>query len=152
MIWPCILEARAEIQKYFRSFFGSNENFKICFRDLLTFILLMTNYNTPLSWLQSFVRCCDWLTFLVAPAFQWTGAQKYTRVQRRSFLLLSKKVSGMNWDTHVPWLSHNGTKAFLKLQKSSYLDTRLNSFNLLNRKKIENKVVQLWYFNSNGIS
>ena len=24
-------------KKYFRSFFGSNENFKICFRDLLTF-------------------------------------------------------------------------------------------------------------------
>ena len=31
------LEAREEIQKYFRSFFGSNEDFKICFRDLLTF-------------------------------------------------------------------------------------------------------------------
>ena len=27
----------AEIQKYFRSIFGSNENFKICFRDELTF-------------------------------------------------------------------------------------------------------------------
>ena len=26
-----------ELQKYFRSFFGSNENFKICFRDLLAF-------------------------------------------------------------------------------------------------------------------
>ena len=25
--------ARAEIEKYFRSFFGSNENFKISFRD-----------------------------------------------------------------------------------------------------------------------
>ena len=36
MIWP-ILEARAETQKYFRSFFGSNENFKICFREDLTF-------------------------------------------------------------------------------------------------------------------
>ena len=32
-----ILEARAEIQKYFRSVFGSNENFKICFQELLTF-------------------------------------------------------------------------------------------------------------------
>ena len=32
-----LLEARAEIQKYFRSFFGSNENFEICFRDLLPF-------------------------------------------------------------------------------------------------------------------
>ena len=30
---------RVGIQKYFRSFFGSNENFKIYFRDLLTFKL-----------------------------------------------------------------------------------------------------------------
>ena len=48
-----LLEARAEIQKYFRSFFGSNENFEICFRDLLTSIgigrekrLLKLNYYT----------------------------------------------------------------------------------------------------------
>ena len=32
MIWH-ILEARAEIKKYFRFFFGSSENFKICFQD-----------------------------------------------------------------------------------------------------------------------
>ena len=32
MIWP-ILQSRAEIQKYYRSFFCSNENFKICFWD-----------------------------------------------------------------------------------------------------------------------
>ena len=32
-----LLENRAKIQKYFHSFFGSNENFKICFQDLLTF-------------------------------------------------------------------------------------------------------------------
>ena len=31
------LLANAEIEKYFRSIFGSNENFKICFRDYLTF-------------------------------------------------------------------------------------------------------------------
>ena len=31
-----ILEARAEVQKN-QSFFGSNENFLICIRDLLTF-------------------------------------------------------------------------------------------------------------------
>ena len=35
MIWP-LLEARAEIQKHLCSFFGSNENFKIFFWDLLT--------------------------------------------------------------------------------------------------------------------
>ena len=34
MIWP-ILEARAEIQRYFSSFSGSNEIFKICFRPLI---------------------------------------------------------------------------------------------------------------------
>ena len=28
-----LLEARVEIQKYFRWFFGSNEKSKICFRD-----------------------------------------------------------------------------------------------------------------------
>ena len=38
MIRP-LLEARAEIQKIFSFFFGSNENFKICFRDLLAFII-----------------------------------------------------------------------------------------------------------------
>ena len=32
-----ILEARADIQKCFRSFFGSNENFRVCFQYLLTF-------------------------------------------------------------------------------------------------------------------
>ena len=32
-----ILEARAEIQKSIPLFFGSNENFEICFWDLLTF-------------------------------------------------------------------------------------------------------------------
>ena len=30
MIWP-ILEARAELQKYFSSVVGWNENFEICF-------------------------------------------------------------------------------------------------------------------------
>ena len=36
MIRP-FLETRAEIKKYYRSFFGSNENKKICFWNLLTF-------------------------------------------------------------------------------------------------------------------
>ena len=36
MIWP-ILEARAEIQKYFRSFFGSNEDIQKSFWNYLTF-------------------------------------------------------------------------------------------------------------------
>ena len=32
-----LLEARAEIKKYFLWFFGSNEKFRICFREKLTF-------------------------------------------------------------------------------------------------------------------
>jgi hypothetical protein len=36
MIWP-ILEARAEIKKYFRSFFGSNEDIQKSFWNYLTF-------------------------------------------------------------------------------------------------------------------
>ena len=36
MIWP-ILEARAEIQKYFRSLFGSNEDIQKSFWNYLTF-------------------------------------------------------------------------------------------------------------------
>ena len=36
-LFDLFFEARAEIQKYFCSFFSSNENFEICFRDLLTF-------------------------------------------------------------------------------------------------------------------
>ena len=39
------LEARKEIQIYFRSFFGSNENFKICFRDLLTFSMYLATIS-----------------------------------------------------------------------------------------------------------
>ena len=31
------LEPKAEIQKYFHTFYSANENFKICFQDLLTF-------------------------------------------------------------------------------------------------------------------
>ena len=36
-LFRVFFEARAEIQKYFCWFFGSNENFRICSRDLLTF-------------------------------------------------------------------------------------------------------------------
>ena len=37
MFRPLFKGLRAEIQKCFRWCFGSNENFKICFRDLLIF-------------------------------------------------------------------------------------------------------------------
>ena len=46
LIWP-LLEARAEIQKYFRWFFGSNEKFRICFRDWLTFRISKIWFNVP---------------------------------------------------------------------------------------------------------
>ena len=39
-------KARAGIQKYSCSFFGSNENFEICFQDLLTFNKHPNKFNT----------------------------------------------------------------------------------------------------------
>ena len=44
--------ARTEIQKYLSFIFGSNDYFRICFRDLLTFTLLVggklpTIYSGP---------------------------------------------------------------------------------------------------------
>ena len=33
LIWPLLEASRAEIQKHYRCFFGSNEKFRICFRD-----------------------------------------------------------------------------------------------------------------------
>ena len=44
-----LLDARAEIQKYFRSFFGANENFQICFQDLLTFRFSTNRLHWPSS-------------------------------------------------------------------------------------------------------
>ncbi len=40
-----ILEARAEIQNKNRCFFGSNENFEICFWDLLTFRITLGTFR-----------------------------------------------------------------------------------------------------------
>ena len=44
LIWP-LLEAKAEKQKYFGSFSGSNVNFQICFQDLLTFTQRRGNFS-----------------------------------------------------------------------------------------------------------
>ena len=72
MIWPT-LEAWAEIQKYFHSFFCSNENFKICFRDLCFLVDILkslveskvcnstirmdTNLQTPGWGLKYWITC-----------------------------------------------------------------------------------------------
>ena len=54
-----------EIQKYFRLIFGSNENFKICFRDYLTFMMILIpvrkkcEYNNLIRILKYF-----WSVFL----------------------------------------------------------------------------------------
>ena len=46
----------AEIEKYFRSIFGSNENFKICFRDYLTFSRLQ-DFSIFVSGHLFFLKC-----------------------------------------------------------------------------------------------
>ena len=59
------LRPRAEIEKYFRLIFGSNENFKICFRDYLTFMMILIpvrkkcEYNNLIRILKYF-----WSVFL----------------------------------------------------------------------------------------
>jgi hypothetical protein len=42
-LFDLFLEARAEKQKYFQLFFGSNGSFRICFWDLLTFRHCLSN-------------------------------------------------------------------------------------------------------------
>ena len=56
MIWP-ILEARAEIQKYFRSFFGSNENFNFAFEINWPLVapLKVLNASIDLKWIVIYV-------------------------------------------------------------------------------------------------
>ena len=56
MIWP-ILEARAEIQKYFCSFFGSNEDVINLFWDFLTF-------SSSQNQLNDFYEYFDLILFL----------------------------------------------------------------------------------------
>ena len=70
MIWP-ILEARADLQKYFCSFSGSNENFKFSFRDLLTFTYIEA--FCPLPELHSLT---SWVTFGIG--FQIRCTAKYS--------------------------------------------------------------------------
>ena len=51
--------ARAEIQKYFRLFFGSNENFKICFLrfiDLFSGPLGLGNCNVELKGINGSIK------------------------------------------------------------------------------------------------
>ena len=82
-----ILETRAEIQKYFCYFFGSNENFNICFRDWLTF--------------STFVELSSWR--IVWPNFPFVLNHSNFR---RSFLFLFSVIySGSNHDI-FPLLCH----------------------------------------------
>ena len=63
-------ETRAEIQKYFHLFFGSNENFRVCFRDLLNFRVtfkmctfqMHCKFKQGDSWCNMMMKKCFWLT------------------------------------------------------------------------------------------
>ena len=78
-------EARAEIQKYFRSFSGSNENFKICFRDWLTFNIY--NVQTiPLT-------CDDTDNKVMTPRVTLAGTQS-TSIQKDTQEMATIRIEG----------------------------------------------------------
>jgi hypothetical protein len=52
----------AEIEKYFHSIFGSNENLKICFRDYLTFTKDITHYDKYCEYHPKIHSGAKWLT------------------------------------------------------------------------------------------
>ena len=54
---------RAEVKKYFRSISGSNENFKICFRNYLTFSWILKYVCTASFWPNSIANGNFWLHF-----------------------------------------------------------------------------------------
>ena len=62
MIWP-ILEARAEIQKHFRSFFGSNEDIQKSFWNYPTFRRGLAVIDFLFLFLFSFLQINIW-TFI----------------------------------------------------------------------------------------
>ena len=87
-----LLEARAEMQNYFRSFFGSNEKFRICFWDLLTF-------SDPLLALKD-VKKIDVAIFF--PPDFWTFRRSLVSISWRtsSDPLLAPKDVEENWCCH----------------------------------------------------
>ena len=69
-LFHLFLEIWAEIQKYFHLFFGSNENFRVCFRDLLNFRVtfkmctfqMHCKFKQGDSWCNMMMKKCFWVT------------------------------------------------------------------------------------------
>ena len=61
----------AEIEKYFRSIFDSNENFKICFRDYLTFKVFLSTLYTVSITAFSFVALRSLVQQIILPVFYY---------------------------------------------------------------------------------
>ena len=100
MIWP-ILEARAEIQKYFRSFFGSNEDIQKSFWNYLTFRCIIRGgwanlsqikcpYLARLLWAQQ----ADFVWVVVPYLARVRCKLRYLRVQTLQSTLVSRVNKG----------------------------------------------------------
>ena len=90
MIWP-ILEARAEIELYFCSFFGSNENFKICFWNQLTFRQQINSAPDQLSIPLNKLPCFPKRTWGPRKECHWTPPKKtciYASTNYRGYTLM----------------------------------------------------------------
>ena len=100
MIWP-ILEARAEIQKYFRSFCGSNEGIQKSFWNYLTFRCIIRGgwanlsqikcpYLARLLWAQQ----ADFVWVVVPYLARVRCKLRYLRVQTLQSTLVSRVNKG----------------------------------------------------------
>ena len=100
MIWP-ILEARAEIQTYFRSFFGSNEGIQKSFWNYLTFRCIIRGgwanlsqikcpYLARLLWAQQ----ADFVWVVVPYLARVRCKLRYLRVQTLQSTLVSRVNKG----------------------------------------------------------
>ena len=84
-----LLKLGQKYKKYFRSFFGANENFKICFRDLLTF----NNRHYNFIFLK-----------LIFDPFKCVMGFNFTQVTVPGRLLFGhnwKPIAGIGWKTET---------------------------------------------------
>ena len=91
-----LLEARAEIQKYFRSFFGSKEHLRTCFWDLLTFTKYVARlFKLKCDFIQVLTTlCCFCLLRDCEPLFLlgWWSKSILVLIEKKGTICCSSKA------------------------------------------------------------
>ena len=123
-----ILETRAEIEIYFHLFFGSNQNFKICFRDQGLF----TNYVYKIRQVgcpkrsalcqRSYHRKCQWRGCWWSKIAKILSTQ-FVKDPLRDFLLNRILLLLLYRNTIVSVSDNNKAKVFLKFPSKTYTYT-----------------------------